>query len=270
MAVEDLVKAGELQQALEILQSQVRASPADPKLRIFLFQLLCVLGEWERASTQLNVVGELDSQAFPMVQTYRETLRCEALREQTFAGAIIPLLLGEPDQWIALWFQALQLPNQGSAQAAELRAEALELAGATTEIPGELDGVKVSWIADADSRIGPFFEAFVNGGYYWVPVNRIESLDIEKPTDLRDLVWSPVTFTWENAGRAVGFMPSRYPLMQAYDGDAQALMCRKTEWLEQSSETYVGLGQRTFFTDTIDVPMLSLQKLSFDHQISTA
>ena len=40
---------------------QVRSEPANAKLRVFLFQLLCVNGDWDRALSQLNVAGELDA-----------------------------------------------------------------------------------------------------------------------------------------------------------------------------------------------------------------
>ena len=46
--------------ALPQLQEAVRANPGDAKLRIFLFQLLSVLGQWERALNQLNVSAEID------------------------------------------------------------------------------------------------------------------------------------------------------------------------------------------------------------------
>ncbi len=39
---------GDPDAALIALQEAVKAKPADAKLRIFLFQLLCVLGRWER------------------------------------------------------------------------------------------------------------------------------------------------------------------------------------------------------------------------------
>ncbi len=42
-AVESL-KSGNLQEALQNLQQEVRQHPADSKRRIFLFQLLVVLG----------------------------------------------------------------------------------------------------------------------------------------------------------------------------------------------------------------------------------
>ncbi len=64
----------------------MRKDPANAKHRIFLFQLLAVLGQWERAMNQLNVAGELDAGTLAMVQTYREALRCEVLRGEIFAG----------------------------------------------------------------------------------------------------------------------------------------------------------------------------------------
>ena len=45
--------AGWVRDALAALQADVRARPADPKLRVFLFQLLCVLGQWPRTHLSL-------------------------------------------------------------------------------------------------------------------------------------------------------------------------------------------------------------------------
>ena len=69
------LKSGDPVAALAQLQDQVRAAPADPKLRIFLFQLLCVLGQWERALNQLNVASSLSPDAMAMAQTYDAAVR---------------------------------------------------------------------------------------------------------------------------------------------------------------------------------------------------
>ena len=58
----------------------MRARPADAKLRVFLFQLLCVLGQWDRALNQLNVAADLDPAALAMAQMYGDAVRCEPLR----------------------------------------------------------------------------------------------------------------------------------------------------------------------------------------------
>src|SRR6185503_5443100 len=91
-AAERSVKAGDPAAALAQLQEQVRAKPADPKLRVFLFQLLCVVGQWERALNQLKVASSLDPAALAMEQTYGEAVRCEAIRDEVFKGNKSPLI----------------------------------------------------------------------------------------------------------------------------------------------------------------------------------
>jgi type VI secretion system protein ImpE len=60
-AAEFSLKNGDPAAALAQLQEQIKAQPANAKLRIFLFQLLCVLGQWERALNQLKVASGLDA-----------------------------------------------------------------------------------------------------------------------------------------------------------------------------------------------------------------
>ncbi|HEY1392552.1 MAG TPA: tetratricopeptide repeat protein, partial [Methylibium sp.] len=51
---EELIAQGHPREALAELQAQVRARPGEVKLRILLFQLLAVLGQWQRAAQQLD------------------------------------------------------------------------------------------------------------------------------------------------------------------------------------------------------------------------
>jgi type VI secretion system protein ImpE len=60
---EQSIRDGRLQDALTELQDQVRKDPSNPRFRVFLFQLLCVLGDWERARDQLKVLAEIDAGA---------------------------------------------------------------------------------------------------------------------------------------------------------------------------------------------------------------
>ena len=52
---------GELEETLAQLQDTGRIYPSTVKHRVFLFQLLALMGQWDRALTQLNVAGELDA-----------------------------------------------------------------------------------------------------------------------------------------------------------------------------------------------------------------
>ena len=261
MLAEEMLKQGDLAAALEALQDKVRSEPAEVTHRIFLFQLLSVMGDWGRALTQLNVAGDLDSQTIPMVQAYREALRCEALRASVYEGKRQPLIFGDPERWIALALESTRMAASGDfTQAAALRAQAYEDA---PETAGIIDGEKFAWISDGDSRLGPFLEAIVNGGFYWVPFNRLAKVEIEAPTDLRDFVWAPAQFTWANGGKAVGFIPSRYPgTMESTE--AAFLLCRRTEWVEQAEDTFYGLGQRLLYTDAGEYSLLEIRSIEFE------
>lgn len=262
---EQHLQDGQLSDALAELQQQVRNDPADPKLRVFLFQLLTVMGDWERALNQLNVVAEMDAGTLAMAQTYREALRCEKLRLEVFAGKRQPLLFGEPSEWLAQLLEALRATAAGRhTQAEELRGRALEAAPA---IAGRIDDQPFQWLADADPRLGPVLEAVINGRYYWVPIERVRSLALEEPSDLRDLVWLPAHFTWTNGGETVALIPSRYPGSETSDDDALRL-CRRTEWrtIDASDDAapQLGLGQRLLATDSDDYPLLAVRAIELD------
>ena len=46
---EQYLQQGKLQDCLESIQNEICANSSDVKSRIFLFQLLAVLGSWDRA-----------------------------------------------------------------------------------------------------------------------------------------------------------------------------------------------------------------------------
>ena len=90
MTAEVLLQAGDPHAAQQALQEQVKKQAADPKLRVFLFQLMAVNGQWKRSQAQLEIAGQLDSEAGPMVHAYRDVLNCELHREAVFAGKSKP------------------------------------------------------------------------------------------------------------------------------------------------------------------------------------
>jgi type VI secretion system protein ImpE len=253
------LKGGDPVAALAQLQEQVRARPSDPKLRIFLFQLLCVLGQWERALNQLDVASNLDPEALAMAQTYREAVHCEAVRDDVFNGKKSPLIFGQPEQWLALLIESLLLAGQGEHEKSiQLRSRAFEEAPATA---GDIDGRPFAWISDADSRLGPVLEAVINGRYYWVPFSRLSRIELEPPEDLRDMVWIPGRLQFENGGESVALIPTRYP-GSAGTADGLIALARKTVWEEIAPDSHRGLGQRVLVTDADEVPLLEARTIT--------
>jgi type VI secretion system protein ImpE len=258
-AAELSLKGGDPVAALAQLQEQVRARPADAKLRVFLFQLLCVLGQWERALNQLNVASGLDPEALAMAQTYGDAVRCEAVRDDVFEGKKSPMIFGQPDQWLALLIESLLLGGRGEHErSGQLRSRAFDEAPTSA---GDIDGRPFAWISDADSRLGPVLEAVINGRYYWVPFSRLSKIELEPPEDLRDMVWIPAHLQFENGGESVALIPTRYPGSSA-SADGLIVLARKTVWEEIAPDTHRGLGQRVLTTDTDDTPLLEVRTIS--------
>jgi type VI secretion system protein ImpE len=216
------------------------------------------MGQWERALTQLNVAAELDAKTLAMAQMYREAVRCELLRADVFAGKRSPVVFGEPEEWLALLIESLLVratPRSGESD--QLRERAFEAAPTSG---GVLDGTPFEWIADADMRLGPVCEAIINGRYYWVPFARLSRIDLEAPADLRDVVWAPAHFQFDNGGETVGLIPSRYPGSEA-DTDPQIRLARKTVWSETKADVYHGLGQRVLTTDAGEHGVMDVRQI---------
>lgn len=261
MQAEEFLKSGDLDGALNALQEAVRGDASNPALRIFLFQLLAVRGDWKRAIAQLKVSAELDKDATAMAQTYREGIICEVYRAKVFAGEKEPLIFGEPAEWIALMLEALKAQAAGNvAQAAETRARAFDLA---PEVSGEIDGTPFAWIADADMRLGPLLEIVINGKYYWMPFSAISKIEFEDPADLRDAVWTPCQVTLSNGGDVVALIPTRYAGTVESGSEADKL-ARATQWVDLGDETFAGIGQRLLTTDEGDTALMDVRMIKMD------
>lgn len=261
MNAEAYLQSGDLDRALAELKQEIRQNPENVGLRVFLFQLYSVLGQWDQALTQLNVAAEMDADVLLLAQVYRPALNCEVFRSTVFQGHRTPMFFGEPLEWM-VWLTQIPglLAGGRSKVAADLRDKVFEAAPA---VSGQVDEQEFAWIADADERLGPILEAIINGRYYWVPFERIRKMEIEKPTHLRDVIWARARLTWANEGQALGLIPSRYPGSEQ-EADHAIRMSRKTDWLDAGCQYFVGLGQRMLATDQSEYSLLDIREVTFD------
>jgi type VI secretion system protein ImpE len=249
-----------LEEELAALQQAIRSDASNVKLRIHLFQLLCVTGQWQRALSQLQLCGQMDVKALPMAQTYREAIRMEHFRAEVFAGRRTPQVMGQPPKWIGAMIEALSVEAGGDAKAAAaLRARAMDEAEPKS---GMIDGKRCEWICDGDARLGPTLEVIANGQYYWLPLESCNGLMIEAPVDMRDLVWAAGEVLLPNEGRVPVLIPTRYPGTESIANDAIRLS-RTTEWKEIGEDAWVGTGQRTWVSDVGEHPILETRLIDF-------
>ncbi len=227
-----LYKAGQLQPAIEALGMELRRQPTDTRRRIFLFELLCFAGEYDRASKQLDVLAGSSKDAESGAMLYRAALHAQRTREGMFERGELP-----------------QDAEEGSPA-------------------GTLNGERFSMLTDEDSRIGASLEVYIAGSYTWVPFRYIESLKMEPPTRLRDLLWAPAIlkatkdFRLQDLGQVL--LPVLAPLSYRHPDDAVKLG-RSTVWIEDERYGAVPAGQKLFVADESDYPLLEVRELAFGH-----
>ncbi|SDT88585.1 type VI secretion system accessory protein TagJ [Halopseudomonas salegens] len=247
-----------LAEQIEETVSTIRKEPAEVKHRVALAQLYMASRQWQQATAQLERAAQLAPACMPLAAAYNEAIRCEMLRNKVLAGESLPAMLDGAPAWVNTLASALHLLSLNDvAQAAQMRDDAFDAAQACRF---EINGQAAEWLADADSRLGPVCELFMNGAYYWVPLSDIAELEAEAPVDLRDLFWLPCSVKLVDGQAFSALMPCRYPDEDGQGGD-DTLLCRKTEWQELGSDTWVGLGQKIFVSDSGEFPALSVRSL---------
>lgn len=256
-----LLREGDLAGARAALVDLVRTQPANEQARMFLFQLLAINGEWDKASRQLEALVSVTAEAQMLAVTYNQAIAGERMREAVFAGdAEMEMLVGK-DSWAAGIAKAVSAYVKGDAAGGDAaRDAAFEEA---PETPGAINGEEFEWIADADARFGPTFEAILSGRYGLIPFDHVRSIKSEGPKDLRDVVWYPVEILFGSGQSAAAFIPARYPGTVASDNDTLKLG-RSTDWLDRDWGQE-GLGQRLWTTSSGDDDhgLLALRELTF-------
>ena len=229
MHARELFKSGKLDEAIEVLGTELRDNPTDAQRRVFLFELLCFAGSFDRAEKQLGVLGRNGKDAELGVLLYYAALHAERIRQDMFEKETFPL---------------------SSARV----------------VGGTLNGKTFDTLTDADPRIGPRLELFAAGSYSWMPFEHVASIRVEAPRRLRDTLWLPAivtpgeSFTGLEMGEVL--LPVIAPLTWQFD-DGDLRLGRVTEFNRLEDGTEVPVGQKILLVDGEEFPMLELRELEF-------
>jgi type VI secretion system protein ImpE len=234
MNPQELYQAGRLSDAIKALSGELRDNPTDARRRTFLFELLCLAGEYERADKQLEVLGQASPTSEVGVLLYRSVLYAERQRQDLFSRA--------------------ELPEQRD--------------DAESDRGGMLNGRQFSFFSDSDPRIGPRLELFAAGNYLLLPLIHVASIQIEPPKRLRDLLWTPavVRTTPSFKGTELGevLLPVLAPFSWRHS-DESVRLGRMTVWEKPEGSDYqVPFGQKMWLVDDEEIPFLELRALEFN------
>lgn len=256
----ELLRIGDLDGARSALVEMVRRKPQDAPTRMFLFQLFAVLGEWDKAKLQLETLAKLSEGAAMLAVAYGQAIEAERSRIRAFLGEIDVHVHVGAGSWIDLLAQSIACHGRKDhAHGNELRDAAFDQAG---DSPGEIDGIAFDWIANADARFGPAFEAIIGGAWGIVPFESVERVESAGVRDLRDIVWYPVQIAFRSGQSVAAMLPARYPGTEI-SGNAAERLARATGWSDSAAGS-LGIGQQLFsLSSGGDVGLLSLRLLKF-------
>jgi len=235
MQARQLFQAGKLDEAIQALGAEVRDNPTDAQRRSFLFELLCFAGQFDRAEKHLVILGTGSREAEMGALLYHAALHAERLRQDMFEKQSFP---------------------QSAARI----------------VGGTVNGRPFTSITDADPRIGPRLELFAAGQYMWMPFEHIESVRVEAPKRLRDLLWAPAivrpaeTFKGLEMGEAL--IPAIAPLTFRQT-DSAVRLGRVTEWVDLDDGNQAPVGQKMLLVDDEEFPILELRELVITHAPET-
>lgn len=231
MGAQALFQAGKLNEAVTALGAEVRDNPADARRRTFLFELLCFQGEYDRAEKHLKVLAGAGPEAQMGAALYLSALHAERVRQQLFASQDYPPVPA----------------GEGSRK-------------------GTLNGKAFESFEDSDPRIGPRLELFAAGAYLWIPFEHIESIEVQAPARLRDLLWIPAVVRTGPAFRGTELGEVLLPVLAPFsykDADDAVRLGRATGW-DEVDGLNVPFGQRLFCVDGEDIPILEVRQVEFE------
>jgi type VI secretion system protein ImpE len=253
-----LFRDGKLGAAIEAAGVEVRQSPTSAGARVLLAELLLFAGNLARADSVLDAAGAADPALGLVVAEFRQLLRAATARRQVLRDGRLPEFLGEPTPAQSSLLQALVSLRAGDAAAAAEATQAAERA--RPQVAGAGAGIPFIDFRDADDLWAGTFEVLTTTGkYFWIPTERVVSLEFHAPKRPRDLVWRRCSMVVRDGPDGDVYVPA------LYESDAPArdelLLGRETEWTQ--SDPVRGIGQRIFVFGEDGVAAQQLTTLEF-------
>lgn len=258
-----LLDEGNLTGAIEALLNFVRSNPTDIPARIFLFELSCYSGDWDRADKQLDVIGHQDPNAMLGALIYRQNFKAERDRMRYFSDSLQPGILAPPPKYVEDLIRANNRLREGNT--AEARAILDSVEEERPAFKASVNGTEVSDMRDYNDLTMCIFEAIFKDQYIWLPMEQVASIEFFKPKTLRDLFWIQAEVELVEGTKGEMFLPSLYSGSWKHDDD-QVRLGRKTDWRELGDDMFIGEGTRLFWMDGSDRSILDIQSIEFQHE----
>ena len=256
-----LFRAGKLDDAVAAAQAALRKTPTDLGARVLLGELLAFTGNLERADVVLDAASAIDPSTAMVVAEFRQLIRADMARRQLFRDGRVPEFLADPTETQRLQLAALVALRGGDLAEAVRQAEAAE--AARPHAPGKHGDAAFDDMRDADDLLGGSFEVLTTTGkYFWIPTERVQTLEFHAPKRPRDLLWRRASMSVAEGPDGEVYLPAVYATDEPMTDPLR--LGRETDWRQADAGPVRGVGQRLFIVGEDAVPMMELGNFRFD------
>lgn len=255
-----LLRAGQLADAVTAAQAALRKAPTDLNARVLLAELLAFAGNLERADVVLDAASAIDPSTALVVAEFRQLIRADMARRQLFRDGRVPEFLGEATQTQRLQLAALVALRAGDMAEAAHQAELAETA--RPHVAGRHGETAFDDWRDCDDLLAGSFEVLTTTGkYFWIPTERVASLEFHPAKRPRDLLWRRASMSVNSGPDGEVYLPAVYAADEPLS-DALRLG-RETDWRQSDDGPMRGVGQRLFLFGEEAVGIMELDQIRF-------
>jgi type VI secretion system protein ImpE len=260
-----LLRDGKIKPALDACSARLRSTPDDLSTRLLLAELLLLAGSLDRADAILDPATRMEPAVAVTVAEFRQLLRAEIARQELDRSGRVPEFLDAPTPALrALLAARVALRAGNHAEAARYATEAERQ---RPRVPGRAGNTEFDDWRDADDLCAGAFEILTTTGkYFWVPTERVTSVEFVPPRRPRDLVWRRANVSVSEGPDGVVYLPAVYASDDPGLAD-QFRLGRVTEWREpvggEDTGLVRGVGLRTFLAGEEAYDIMGLTTVSF-------
>jgi type VI secretion system protein ImpE len=255
-----LFRAGKLDDAVAAAQAALRKAPTDLNARVLLGELLAFSGNLERADVVLDAASAIDPSTALVVAEFRQLIRADMARRQLFRDGRVPEFLSDPTETQRLQLAALVALRAGDLAEATKQASAAE--AMRPRAAGQHGDAAFDDLRDADDLLAGSFEVLTTTGkYFWIPTERVLTLEFHAPKRPRDLLWRRASMSVDQGPDGDVYLPVVYATDETMT-DPQRLG-RETDWREAPDTPVRGIGQRLFMVGEEALGIMDLGNIRF-------
>ena len=197
-----------------------------------------------------------------MVAEFRQLIRADMARRQLFrdgTGAGVP---GRPDRDAAAATRragGAARRRSGGGREAGRRGRG----GAPAHAPGTHGDVAFDDLRDADDLLAGSFEVLTTTGkYFWIPTERVQTLEFHAPKRPRDLLWRRASMSVGSGAGWRGLSAGDLRRRRDHDRSASGSAARPTG-AKLDDGPVRGIGQRLFMVGEEALGIMDLGNIRF-------